>query len=286
MSETGSTYQGNSPDLSVSPLLNRPIIERNYDADTSQTEEQTPPDNQQQNTQQNTQNTTDSMESGGNISGSENLNPPPPTLPPPPPQNYQDIDEFKIKEDSRQDIESPYSGSDNSDIDSDDGDMGFQLSGASAKQFASTGVDLYDTYVSQIYYGWCKFDMNNVEFHISQGNIRREYKPLLEKINSDSLKAIKLTEEEKELAKKAISQYLKEINAKWANSQNALLATLAAIVIRQIMSARQMAKENKEMIYMIMNEGRAMTFVDGRNVPRPQQEDIMKKMDENKAPHL
>jgi hypothetical protein len=261
MSEESSnvTYKGEA-DLTKSPLLSRPIMERNYDAiDTFSQQpsfdEQTPktpinPATPQQQRPVSPQPQMPQTPTGQSTTGSSYTPPASPNMPPPPPTT--EIPPFTPISDSVNDDfgDSMDSGSGS---DAPLSDTGFKIPDISAKQFANIIVENYSTHGSKIFYNWCRIDMNNVEFHVKERNIRPDFVPLIEKANNDALIAIKLTDEEKSLLKRALKDYFMSVNAKFANPQNGLLLTLLMTVGRQVMTAKQMAKENKELLASMIN---------------------------------
>lgn len=253
------TYKGDGTDLTKSPLLNRPIMERNYDAidefsqssfDQKQTtqpqaqQQQRPPVTQQQPQPQ--------VQQPQQPTGQSSYTPPiSPNMPPPPPAT--EIPPFTPISDTTDGDFGDSMDSGSSSGEPSLSDTGFKIPDISAKQFANIIVENYSTHGSKIFYNWCRIDMNNVEFHVKERNIRPDFVPLIEKANNDALIAIKLTDEEKSLLKRALKDYFLSVNAKFANPQNGLLLTLAMTVGRQIMTARQMAKENKDLLASMIN---------------------------------
>ncbi len=254
------TYRGDGTDLTKSPLLSRPIMERNYDAIDNFTqqpsfdEQHSKPSTGSPVTQQQQQRPVTPQpqtQPTGQQGGSNTYTPPSsPNMPPPPPAT--EIPPFTPIADN--------AGDDYGDMDSGSGggdaplsDTGFKIPDISAKQFASIIVENYSTHGSRLFYNWCRIDMNNVEFHVKERNIRPDFVPLIEKANNDALIAIKLTDEEKRLLKSALKDYFSSVNAKFANPQNGLILTLLMTVGRQVMTAKQMAKENKELLASMIN---------------------------------
>lgn len=248
------TYKNNSVDLTKSPLLNRPIKERNYDVIDDSTNISAnqgiqgnhattasipsvpqPPRVETVNTQQPTTNT-----------GSSATNPPPPSFNPPPSIPPTDIPPFTPTNPSDEFGDNDEANSPSSDAPlSNDG---FKLPDVSAKQFSNIIVESYSTYGTKVFFNMCKIDMNNVAFHVQERNIRPQFVPLIEKANTDALTAIKPTDEEKLVLKRALKDYLGSINAKFANPQNSLLVAAGLLIVRQIATTRQLAKENKELL--------------------------------------
>lgn len=254
------TYKGDSTDLTKSPLLNRPIIERDYNAiDVPSVQTAAP----------NTLNRPATSSPTPTPAPSSQ----PVTSQSPPFQNVasdaskstaSDFGSYTPSAPSAPTTEiPPFTQINDDDIDNDGGDTGgggdaplsqtgFKLPEVSAKQFANIAVEAYSIYGTKLYFNWCRIDMNNVAFHVKERNLRPDFVPLIEKMNTDALAAIKPTDEEKVLLKRALKDYFGSINAKFANPTNSLLLSVAMLVGRQVMTARQTAKENKDMLAQML----------------------------------
>ena len=284
-------------DLNFSPMLNAAIIERDYDMGFNQTTEpvkETPvaestPKQPEAKTKLETK--TEPSEpikepfgdGGGGGSPIED----------PPPHKNEPFAEFQPQQEQyggdSDDIGGGDSGGSGGDNDLDD--IGFELTNSSAKEFAEVIVNLYDVYGTEVYYNICRININNIDFHISQGNLRPDFRNVIVAINKNNMEALKLKDREKELLKKAGANWLKQMNASWANSQNGALLTVVAVIARQFFEARRMQKANEQMVAdLIRNSGGDyMTIVRPVDVEKPNQQDINEEINrkkEAKTEHL
>jgi len=225
-----------SIDLSRSPLLSRPIIERDYDVIDTPANSSTPEVNN-----------IHQQHSGVQQSQSTPQPQPQPQSPfspsPTPPPAISDIPSFTPSDNAFNDDSELGGGSS-----SGGSETSFQLPEVSAQQFSNILVEVYAIHGTKIFYNMCRIDMKNVEFHVQERNIRPNFVPLIEKANADAQDALKPTDEEKKLIKKAAKDWLQSMNVKFANPQNGFLLAFGTMIFRQFTTARQMARENKELL--------------------------------------
>jgi len=232
-----------SIDLSRSPLLSRPIIERDYDVIDTPANSSTPEVNN-----------IHQQHSGVQQSQSTPQPQPQPQSPfspsPTPPPAISDIPSFTPSDNAFNDDSELGGGSGDSGGGSSSGgsETSFQLPEVSAQQFSNILVEVYAIHGTKIFYNMCRIDMKNVEFHVQERNIRPNFVPLIEKANADAQDALKPTDEEKKLIKKAAKDWLQSMNVKFANPQNGFLLAFGTMIFRQFTTARQMARENKELL--------------------------------------
>ena len=125
----------------------------------------------------------------------------------------------------------------------------YKLPEASAKEFAEMIGSAFSIYVPQFSYNIVKIDLNNVKFHVEQGNIRPEYEPILKECNRNSEESLKFSPEEMRMFEKSLQKYLEYKNVSYANPETAFWATVGILGTKQIFVVNKLIKENQKLVY-------------------------------------
>ena len=198
-----------------SPLLGRPIIERDY---------------------------TQGIESQIKEPVSPGPEPEPGPAPEPSPHIHHDFGPDDTKSFH---FEQPADGIDGSDAE-DGGIPGFELAGTSAKAFANTLGDLIKIYFPLITYSRVAADMNSIKLHVSNGNMNASMVEAFLQVNEETLKALQFEEDEIKMWKKACKEYLEYKNLQIANPETSFLIASAALIGRQAMTGVQLSKRTQQ----------------------------------------
>jgi hypothetical protein len=158
---------------------------------------------------------------------------------------------------------------------------GFKLPAESAKEFANWMGDMVGIYVPQLSYEFVRIDMNNIKFHISEGNLQPHMEGVFDGVNERVKEALKFSPEEIKMFKASAKAWLEYKNFEFANPQNAFLGTCAMLGFKQYLVLRHLDKELKKLVLdavKVSNPGMINNYKDGIRA----QDNIKSEEDKNK----
>jgi len=225
------------PPITASPLLNRKIVDVDIEqetpnAPTQQTPTQTP-------TQIHPQKETGDQESHP---------PDPQKTPPGQPSTEPEQESFSRPQSPPTDESVP----EMEFAFSDEGERGDEKEGGSenkvtdeqAGSFAGILAQLTGFGLPKLFSGFAKIKVSELEPLVAEGLITPDHVEVIRKINDQTEKAIELSDEEMKMLKEALEAWIKFQQISVANPTNALILTLATIMLNMGIKTSQLAKAN------------------------------------------
>jgi len=227
--------------LSVSPLLANPTIVRDYTSgeigiDKKETAETKIEEKQ-------------ATEVVDRVETPNSTPPPPPTQPIEEPKEIDDLygkgedfdtmdfdDRAEYPSDSEQVTEEPTE------------EPKVKVANSTAKSFAETIVNLFDSYVVPTAHNFIKIDMNSVGVSVASGDIAPEFKPALEDCNKTSLDALRFKDDEKSLLTNSLKEFIKYKGFSAATPETAFYGTLATVLVAKGMEFTRLKSAHEAII--------------------------------------
>ena len=215
--------------LSDAPLLANPVIERDYTRDVTDIED----------INYSEVKTTTNEEEAETINEEEvkeNIGHKADT-PPPPPQPPDDVPTMSFEEEKEEELSEDEDDSEEEiDVDTDN------IISANSEIFSEIATELYSNYTPPLFHQFCKVDIKDINEKMPQ------YVEYFSKLNEQTLQALEMSNQNKNLLKKALSEYLKLKQPKFATPENALLAVIIADGVARTMVASKLGKQVKQSI--------------------------------------
>jgi hypothetical protein len=155
------------------------------------------------------------------------------------------------------------------DVSGEDHGEGIGISAQSAKTFANFIGDAIQIYVPKVAYGVCKVDIENIIMNVNKGVLTIEWIDVFKGVNSRTEEALKISDDEIKMWKKAFKDYLEYKNIKIANPETAFWGATAVLVANLGLKTYQARQANIELVRQAIMHCRPDLFIKKEETKKP-----------------
>ncbi len=137
---------------------------------------------------------------------------------------------------------------DPSDIGESDHLDGVNITGASAKSFANFVGDALQIYLPKAAYTYSKVDIENIIMNVEKGTLTYNWVDVFNNVNIRTEEALKISDEEIKMWKKAFKDWLESEQIRFANPKNELILATALLVGNLIARSVAAKKDNEKLV--------------------------------------